>query len=202
MRSDGSMVEVHTVGPVNQVVYVRTISLIDSSQLEISDNIKSKVTWPEAPEREAAARRARILQPPANCVFVGERLVNEHAAILDHNVVVVTFGDEAGHGPRMTMWKAPDLACTSLQSTVELPQLKGSYQLVSATKAVSLKLVEPDPSWFQGGEGYTELRPSAMTQKMSEQFCARNVQQACGAEASASDADADKRYDLLWSTHR
>ena len=201
LRSDGSMVEMNTVGPVDQGVYMRAISLIDSSQIELSDLINGKTTWPTLPTREAAQRRARILHPPANCVFGGESLLDGHASLLGHSVALVRLAG-SDHSPRVTVWRAQDLACTSLQSTVELPQPDGSFKLVAATKPVSLKLVEPDPSWFQGGEGYAELKPSEMAQKIRVRLCAEGAQRACAAEAPSSDADSDRRYEQLWATRR
>jgi hypothetical protein len=163
--------------------------------MDLVDFIKSKTTWPVQSEGYAGWPRALILHPPKNCLLQGESLIDAQANVLNHSVVVVADLD-----PRMrfrgTTWMAPDLGCAELQKRLEERQPDGSYQIVSEEKLVSLRLVEPEPSLFEEGQDYAELKPSAVAGKIAAQL---GVSSASGDEQQSGTMIQDRMYEQAWA---
>jgi hypothetical protein len=201
-RSDGTTVEVRSVGPLEAKLNVRTIRYMDGGLISIVDAMQAKEAWPPRGSRAAAFRRALAVNPPSTCTFGKEDTVLNDGSVISGQRVDVVRHDAVG-GVRITEWRAPELGCTALQATVEQVQSDGSYKLLSQREFVTLQLAEPDPNLFKTEQHYTELGPS--------QF-ARDIRERLGystpgpAETSAADFDAQYENGLVskpdWvSTH-
>ena len=193
-RSDGARVEISSDPPAVKALAGRTIKFLDGSSVDLIDLLKSKTTWP-ASEAQASVLRARTLNPPRNCVFAGETLASEGATLLGQKVAVVKLGPP--HGPRITAWRAPNLGCTDLQYRSEDARPDGSYKLVTEDRAVSLRLVEPDPALFDEGRDYAELRPSELGSRVDAWFGVTSV----GEDVQKPRDQADRLYDQSWAGH-
>ncbi len=191
-RSDGTTVRIISVGPLARDVHLRELHYLDGSTVGLADFLKSKTSWP-ASEQQAAWLSSQMLHSAQNCVTVGETLVAERAAVLDHEVAVVKRILKLG--PTLTVWRAPDLGCAELQYRIEDPQPDGSYKLVTEDRAVSLKLVEPDPALFDEGRDYAELRPSVQDSRIDAWFGVTSV----GENILGPRAQADRDYDQRWA---
>jgi hypothetical protein len=192
-RSDGTTVEIRTVGLPAGGLQVRRIKFMDGSWLDLADFLRIRMAWPAGPEWRGAHVRARILSPPSNCVFVGYTLIKEQDAVIDHGVTVIRY-DDAGNGMRATTWAAPDLGCADLQYRVEERQPDGSYKLLTLAKPVSLQLLEPDSRLFQEGQDYAEVRPSEFERRVDAR-----VGHTLPSESSEF---LEKLYDQLSAAHR
>ncbi|MGH9396224.1 MAG: hypothetical protein ACRD18_05170 [Terriglobia bacterium] len=194
-RSDGTMVSIRSFGPLTRGLYDRTILSTDGSSVDLVDGIRGKTTWPPRSDKYTAEYRRIHLNPPSNCVFGGDTLLQEHGTVLGHPVVVI--GHNGVGALHITMWKASDLGCTQLQYRVEKLQPDGSYKLMSEEKTVSLELTEPDPELFSPGESYTEMRPSDLSSKSRAMFGLPNP----AGQVTKTDARFDGIYEHDWATH-
>lgn len=168
-RSDGTMVQIRSIGPLAKGLTVRTIKYMDAGMVSFVDVMRSRQTWPPRNEKDTSFQRMRVLNPPSNCVFgKGDTLLKEHSVVLGQMVAVILHN--AVEGLRIREWRARDLGCTALQSQVEQRQTDGSYRLMSQMKPVSLQLVAPDPRLFASARDYTELGPSEMSMDIRERL--------------------------------
>lgn len=158
-RSDGTRVSVN-LPAAGRGMGDRTLFFTDGSRTDVIDALKAKTTWPPQTKDAAMFYVKRYLDPPDNCAFPGENLLAENISVLGHSTAELSHN--AVGGLRMTMWRAPDLGCTTLKSRVDQREADGSYKLMSLMKPVSLKIGAPDTSLFNDGSDYTEMRPSDM----------------------------------------
>jgi hypothetical protein len=92
---------------------------------------------------------------------------------------------------RLTRWLAPKLACEDLYYRSEALGTDGASSVSSEARVSDLRLGEPDPSVFDLGTEYTEMKPSQaqnlLLQRIGPSLSPREVQ---GARTEAKQADA------------
>lgn len=194
-RSDGTMVYINSMGPLSKGLYSRKIKYMDGGVVSLVDALRIKESWPPRSDEDTAFHRKMVLHPPSNCVFGGETLIREHDVILGHDADMIEH--MALSNVKTTSWQAPDLACTQLQYRVEERQPDGSYKLTSMQKPVSLQLKEPDSRLFEGGQDYTELRPSEMDSRIEAWLGYTTPGQAEKTQAQVFDP----QYERAWGSH-
>lgn len=157
-RPDGTTVTAETIFPGKPHEHaMRLIRYPDGHSLGLIDAIAAKTTWPANPG-QAAFDKQRLLHPPADCVLANYEELIGNDVVLSHkvNVMSVSFQN--------TAWRAPNLGCEEIQSRQGYNH-EGVFKLLSETKAVSLKLGEPDIRLFDPGVRYAELRPSEVLRR-------------------------------------
>jgi hypothetical protein len=150
-RGDGSDVQVSaTKGGV-----MRRIDLTDGAAMTLFDSMQLKMSgW--LGKGQVAARKSRLTNPPANCLWPGDKLVDlESIGGVSVDVVESTRGSY-----RMREDRAPEFACKSLAAIGEDRQPDGSYRTRFEARFVSLARGEPDSRLFERGNAYKERRPS------------------------------------------
>jgi hypothetical protein len=172
-RSDGSTVFVGNVGPIAWGQTGRKITFMDGTIVSVVDSLGTKTSWPGIPQGELAQFRRGFLHPPANCVRrVGETLLG-YAEVVSERVAIVRESPLQGGGVadplRFTYYRAPNLACETLEYQVE-EQAGGSWRLITKSSVVSLRLEEPDPGLFDVPSTYTESRPSELQHKLLQKM--------------------------------
>ena len=93
----------------------------------------------------------------SSCIFTighSTREVGELIGLLQENGVHA-LADE---------WRASELGCETIQSRQGYEH-EGAFKLTSETKAISLKLGEPDLRLFDKGANYVELKPSELLRR-------------------------------------
>lgn len=193
-RSDGTIVEIRSMGPLARELNGRTIRYPDGGIVSLVDTQGDRTSFPPSKGKDAAAYRRIHLNPPSNCVFGGETLLSEKDTVLGHPVD--TIRHDALNGIRITEWRAPDLGCAQLQSRVEQQEPDGSYKLMSQQKAVSLQMAPPDSRLFKAGQDYAEIGPSQMATQIREQ-----LGYSSPGPAEESAAKFDQAYKRGLATH-
>lgn len=159
-RSNGITAKVDTFHPgMPGERRMRFIKYIEGRNVQLVDAITAKTTWPKPPATDTAWSRNRILNPPKNCVFGSSEIFLRIETVLGHKVAVVSASYTN------TEWRAPDLGCEVLQRRVGYKH-NGVFKYQSETRAVRLKLGEPDSRLFDEGAGYAELKPSELLRRM------------------------------------
>jgi hypothetical protein len=185
-RSDGSTAQVETVGPLSGGQTARRVTFLDGRSLSLVDALRLRSTWPMRRPEEVAALRARLSEPPANCmppIESGNTTLLGTENLNGENVAVIQ-SSEGGY--RLTRWVAPRLGCEPLQYRSEKLSQDGAATLTVEAKAVSLVLAEPDPRLFDVGSDYEETLPSIVQ--------SRSVTQA-GLEESQELKDSGRILD-------
>ncbi|MGH9351928.1 MAG: hypothetical protein ACRD2G_07190 [Terriglobia bacterium] len=202
-RSDGTIAEIRSIGPLAKGLYARLIKYPDGGTLGAVDALSSKTTMPPTSPGAAAWYRAHVLNPPSNCVLSGDTLVTDHASVLGHTVAVVrhepmiTQDNGLVEHFRSTQWRAADLGCTTLKRQFDVQQPDGSYEVVSELRPVSLQLTEPNPHFFDTDQNYSELRPSELDAKISERLGFTGPGPGPSAEQDARSIDP--KYQRAWA---
>jgi hypothetical protein len=155
-RSDGATVTLYSSrrnGELTAVPFYRHLQFLDGREAYVYDAIHAFVKWPTVPR----AFQMHLLYPAKNCVYGSE--IFEKSATLDGLQVTVIRQMLRFGGVRIE-WRAPELACQTLESTFERSQTDGSLRVQTEERFVSVKLGEPDPSLFSIPAGYPSLKPS------------------------------------------
>lgn len=190
-RSDGTMVEIRSVGPLARQVSERKLRYPDGGRVTLMDLLRAKSSRPPQSDKATALWRARLFDPPANCVGImpSSALVSQNELIFGQKIDVVRLN--AIGGVRITAWRVPDLGCLNMRYRVEQQQPDRSYKLMSEQRPASLRVGEPDPGLFASGQGYEELRPSEMASK---------VRDLLGWPSSAAAEQMEARYDQMYES--
>jgi hypothetical protein len=156
-RADGTTVTVSTAFPGKPYQRsIRVVRYLDGRQVRLVDAIAAKTML--FSQKDVAWRNQRLLNPSADCVFANyENLIGKDA-VLGHAADVVSTSFTG------TVWRAPDLGCETVQSR-EGYKHNGGFMLEAETRAISLKLGEPDPRLFDEGKSYAELKPSDLLRR-------------------------------------
>lgn len=196
-RSDGTTVRVTSEGPmIAKGIKERTIQYMDGSRVDLLDADKEKTTRPPASQEAVDGWRTLILQPPAGCVFNSTDLLLQAHGGEVLGQVVSEVRPPSPPDYRITSWKAPGLACETLEYKSEKEQPDGSYVLSSWQKPISLHIGEPDPKLFDPGHGYAEMKPSQLARALGAL-----LGYPAPSEVPATTAHADEDYETLWANH-
>jgi hypothetical protein len=159
-RSDGASAVISTVGDPSSGSTLKTLNFLDGTMVEVYDPIQAKSSWHMAAIRLAGLKE-RLLNPASDCMpkekLEGTRKVLGRDVILGHAVIRIEADSSDG---RLVDWKAPDLACETVEFTFEERQPDGSLKLKAHERAVSLDIGEPPPDVFDSGANYEEMKPS------------------------------------------
>src|SRR5271166_1401306 len=179
-RSDGATARISSFGPLTAPGYFRKVDFLDGRSVTLIDLIKAKSTWPDMDPNERSALSQKITHAPADCgVHTPYALVRFDS--LDGQDVVIMEGVIAKQY-RLTRWLAPKLGCEDLYYKSEALGTDGVSSVSSEARVSDLRLGEPDPSLFDLGSDYTEMRPSQaqnlMLQKIGPSLSPSEVQGA------------------------
>lgn len=168
MRSDGTRATVGSLFTVGQTEeYERTVAFLDGSTVSFRPGIAAKTSFGARP-RMAQAWRARLFNPPPNCLYPGSEFVGRDT-IAGEPVVIVKLVSELGWS--LTSWKAPGLGCEPLQYRSYDKQPDGTYKLTSELRTTSLVFGEPDPQLFEiPSSGYKEMKPSDIVRAYDKKY--------------------------------
>jgi hypothetical protein len=133
-RSDGAIVRMNSVGPVEQGQFARDLQFPDGRSLTLYDGIKAKVTWPLMSEIEIGFRRSKALAGTPDCSEGGRLLRHDQMEGQKVDVFQITAGSH-----RLTLWAAPALGCENLYVNSETMQLDGSFRPAVETKTTLLR---------------------------------------------------------------
>jgi hypothetical protein len=188
-RSDGATARISSFGPLTAPGYFRKVDFLDGRSVTLIDSIKAKSTWPGMSRSEISALSQKITLAPADCgVHTPYALLRFDS--LDGQDVVVAEGVIAKQY-RLTRWLAPKLGCEDLYYKSEALGTDGTSGVSSEARVSDLRLGEPDPSLFDLGTEYTEMKPSQgqnlLLQRIGPSLSPREVQ---GARTEAKQADA------------
>jgi hypothetical protein len=112
---------------------------------------------------ELTALKDRLMNPPPDCLYRPFKLVGRDNLLGEQVVMVEAVYQHPVGGPGHDyLWLAPRLGCESMKFRLETQQPDGSYKLIAESKPVSLRLGEPDPSFF------LTLHPATDEVKLSE----------------------------------
>jgi hypothetical protein len=162
-RLDGTRVRVASAGPLTWGVSIRQIRFPGGRVLSIADSIRAKTTWPASREGVSDTFSVAFPAKPEGCVSPGWILVRKDT--VQGLEVSVVSSAPPGH-ERIIDWRAPALGCASIKYQSEAHQSDGSYKLAIESRIVSLDLVEPDPSLFDEGRDYEEVKPSELQRRL------------------------------------
>lgn len=183
-RSDGTTVELNSVGDPSLGIDARRITYGDGRSVSMVDAVGAKTTWPKPPDEDVLELHRLLLNPPSNCVFEGE-IFEGSATVLGHPVKVVK--SLRLPGKTVTEWRAPDLACYRLQYRLEAKQQDSSLILEAEGKAQSLTMGDPDAALFNDGATYAERKPSEIQHLVLEKM---NIPENAGFIKMGQDMDA------------
>jgi hypothetical protein len=159
-RSDGATALVTTaLGRVGLEAgeTARKITLTDGTIFTLVDSIRAKTTWPRMSREQLAAMKARLVDPPKNCVFPGETLVG-YKTVMNERVAAIRWPPMPKY--EHVDWRAPSLGCQSLGYTSYVKESDGNSRPRAEGRPTSLTLGEPDAGLFDLGTNHEELRPS------------------------------------------
>ena len=83
-RSDGASVEIGTVfgrRGLEEGLTGRRLTFIDGRSISLLDWLQSKTTWPQPSVENVDLLKARIFNPPANCLGEGETLLGSDSVL-------------------------------------------------------------------------------------------------------------------------
>ena len=157
-RQDGATASVASVGLVQWGATTRKVTFPDGMWANVYDIVGAKTTW-HMNSVSLAALKARLQNPPANCVFntEGNPTFLRNEQLLGHSVAVIQTVTKTERG---TFWRAPDLACEELQFRYESLQGDGSYKVASEERLITLNVGSPDSRLFELGPALKEMKPS------------------------------------------
>lgn len=138
----------------------RKITYLDGGTVTLVDSIAVKTTWPRRTTLETAQMKAALLNPPTNCVYAGETLLGYGTVLGQHVAIVKQRPVSALDDEETISWRAPTLGCQEVQYRVEAKEQDDSLKLLARGEPVALKLGDPDPSLFDEGTNYAEVKPS------------------------------------------
>jgi hypothetical protein len=188
-RSDGATARITSLGPLTAPGYFRKVDFLDGRSVTLIDSIKAKSTWPTMGRRELSALSQKITQAPADCgVHTPYALLRFDS--LDGQDVVVAEGVIAKRY-RLTRWLAPKLGCEDLYYKSEALSTDGTSSVSSEARVSDLTLGEPDPSLFDLGVEYKEMKPSQAQDLLLKRIgLSLSPPEAQGARTEAKQADA------------
>lgn len=169
-RSDGATVHVDNMAGLVGLQAgetARHIYFLDGREFTVYDGVSSVVRFPQHSAETIAFEKARILNPPTNCVSPGSTLVS-YGTLQGYKVAIVKVRNIGDH--QLTVWYAPDLGCQKLQYRVEVQDSNGAWELASETKTVSLTAGEPDPALFEIPDSYASVAPSEALRKEADRL--------------------------------
>lgn len=164
-RTDGST-SVITILPPHWEISARAVTFLNGTRINAIDFISSKSTW-KTGAADLAALKERLANPPANCVFRGDSTFLRNETLAGNTVAVVELIEGGG---RSTRWSAPGLGCEQLQWRYEIQQPDGTYKLDAEATLVSIKLQEPEASYFDPSLNFQEVRPSEAIRRTFEKL--------------------------------
>jgi len=183
-RSDGATAEISTVGEPSSGNTVKTLTFLDGRAVVVYDPIQAKSSWHITTARLAALKE-HLLNSASDCMprekREGKRSVIGDDVVLGHKAIRIQSDLSSG---RIIDWKAPDLACETLEFTFEERQPDRSLKLKTHEKAVSLDIGEPPSNMFDSGADYAEMKPSEAQ--------ARYFQKVGAPEDAASKQSAEQ----------
>ncbi|HEV2352538.1 MAG TPA: hypothetical protein VG028_22105 [Terriglobia bacterium] len=107
----------------------------------------------------AAARSARLFNPPPNCVYPGFEFAGRDTIAGEPTVKLKYVSETLGWAT--TIWEAPRLGCEELQYQSYDKQPDGQYKLSTEMRTTSLAFGEPDSQLFDmPPSSYREMKPS------------------------------------------
>jgi hypothetical protein len=169
-------------------VAARRIDFTDGAIMTLLDAMQVRMSGWASPER-LAAQKFRLTQPPPNCLYPGDTLLDNHASL--GGVPVITAASVRG-SHRDTSYRALSLSCKALAAKGEDQQPDGSWRTRFEARFVSIKLAEPDARAFARGDSYREMAPSKLRDFALKE--AGVTRQSCPACFAASVAQLDGQY--------
>ena len=155
-RQDGSRA-MQGIIPDHPSAPLRRLDLADGRVAMIADSIASKSSGFKT-NKELAAWKEGLRNPPADCVYLGETLSGrEQLSGQGTSVVVKTATDL-----RITSWRAPNLQCFPLKTTIDRKIAGGAWTRTTEQISVLLTVGDPSNHFFDTADSYAEKRPSAL----------------------------------------
>lgn len=171
VRSDGSRSTTSTIlGRIGLEAgeTARTIQFSDGRKFTFFPSIRAKNTWPPLSQAAVDEVKARLVNPPENCLSSDFTLVG-FDTLVGQGVATVTHISEL-LGWKVTDWRAPKLSCQSLRYLSYDKQPDGTFKLQVESKVVKLELGEPDLALFEQSPDYEEMKPSEVDRAFAAKY--------------------------------
>lgn len=149
----------------DQPLAVRKIELPDGYVAMIIDSLHSKSSGHKSSQR-LAAYKARLQNPPANCLDPGELPDGEEVLAAQRALrITSTQPDQLG---RFILWRLPNYNCVTVQMIVQRrTAIDAEWQTTAGSHLTSFTEVDPDPRLFTGHANYDELPPSQQAKRFA-----------------------------------
>jgi hypothetical protein len=164
-RSDGTTVQVESIGPPVEGLRIRKVLSTDGRAVSLIDKYGLKTSWPVLADPDAASLVRRLTDPPASCVSgSGADTVVRHDVAQGQDIEVVQ--EVLDNKGVLTMWKMPQFACEELYYSNEKAQADGSISLDLEKTTVKFVAGEPSQDLFTVNANYVESSPSVALSRL------------------------------------
>lgn len=190
-RSDGATSKIGTFYKSDGSVKlaIRRIDMADGGGGTILDSIHAKSTG-HKPGADLAAFKTALLNPPAQCLYIGETVVKT-GTLFGQSALLIGHKVESGLR-QAEVWRLPAFDCASVGGTLEQRVDETSdWQLVTEQVLTSFVPLDPDAKLFTGWEEYQEMAPSGLKAALAKKD---GTTLPCDAKCKAAEAEADATY--------